>query len=312
MAVSDKNKQWIILNPVAGKGKALKAFPKIEKFLKKHSRNFEIVFTRGPGDALELVQNLPIAEEDMTVAAGGDGTCNEVVNGLLTHKPPLNKPPLLGLLPVGRGNDFSSTPGIPEDPEKALEILIQRKTRPLDAGFLKGGFFPEGRYFVNGVGIGFDTKVGFEAAKMKRIQSGFAYALGAFLTVMRYEASPELRIRYGGREETLPTAIVSIMNGRRMGGSFFMGPNALLDDGELDICFIRRPPTRLKLINVVLHYTKGTQAECEGTYTGRASAFHLKALKGGMAVHCDGETVCYDGKELEINCVPGALRLAGV
>ncbi|MDR1588179.1 MAG: diacylglycerol kinase family lipid kinase [Treponema sp.] len=312
MVISDNNKQWIILNPVAGKGKALKQFPKIEKFLKTHSRNFEIIFTKRQGDALEIVRNLPIAEGDITVAAGGDGTCNEVVNGLLTRKPAPDNPPILGLLPIGRGNDFSSTPGIPEDPEKALEILLQGKTRPLDVGFVRGGFFPEGRYFVNGVGIGFDTKVGFEAAKMKHIHSGFAYALGAFLTIMRYEDAPELQIRYGDKEETLPAVIVSVMNGRRMGGSFFMGPNALLDDGELDICFIRRPPTRLKLIDVVLHYPKGTQAECEGAYAGRASTFHLKALKGGMAAHCDGETLCYEGRELEISCVPGLLRLIGV
>jgi diacylglycerol kinase family enzyme len=101
------------------------------------------------------------------------------------------------------------------------------------------------------------------------------------------------------------------MNGRRMGGSFFMGPNALLDDGELDICFIRHPPTRLRLINAVFHYTKGTQAELKDAYMGRATHFHLTALEGGMPAHCDGETVCYDGKELEISCVPGALRLFG-
>ncbi|MDR2134749.1 MAG: diacylglycerol kinase family lipid kinase [Treponema sp.] len=308
---SDINKQWIILNPAAGRGKALKQFPKIEKFLKKHSRNFEIIFTRRPGDALEIARNLPVAEGDVTVAAGGDGTCNEVVNGLLTRRPASGEAPLLGLLPAGRGNDFSSTPGIPEDPERALGIILRGKTRPLDAGFVRGGFFPEGRYFINGLGIGFDTKVGFEAAKMKFVRSGFAYALGALLAVIRYEDSPELRIRYGGREETLPAVIVSVMNGRRMGGSFFMGPGALLDDGELDICFVRHPPTRLKLVDIVLHYPKGTQAECEGVYTGRASAFHLQALKGGMAAHCDGETVCYDGRELEISCVPGALRLVG-
>jgi YegS/Rv2252/BmrU family lipid kinase len=305
-----KNKWWIILNPVAGKEKAAKQYPKIDRFLQKQGQPYEIILTKGPGDALGIVRNLPLGEDDAVVAAGGDGTCNEVVNGLLTRSPAPGEPPVLGVLPVGRGNDFSSTPGISEDIDKALETLIQRKLRPLDAGFVKGGFFPEGRYFINGVGIGFDTQVGFSAAKMK-IKSGLAYALGAILNIVRYEPSPVLRIRYGDKEATMPAAIVSLMNGRRMGGSFFMGPNALLDDGELDICFVRRPPTRLRLLSIVMRYPKGTQAECEGVFTGRAAHFQLTALEGGMAAHCDGETVCYDGKELEVNCVPGALRLIG-
>jgi diacylglycerol kinase family enzyme len=161
------------------------------------------------------------------------------------------------------------------------------------------------------VGIGFETKVGYDAANMK-IKSGIAYALGAIINIVRYDPSPVIQIRYDENEMTLPAAIVSIMNGRRMGGSFYMGPNALLDDGLFDICTVRRPPTRLKLIDAVLHYPKGTQAECEGVYMGRASHFHLTALEGGMAAHCDGETICYEGKELEISCFPGALRLIGV
>jgi diacylglycerol kinase family enzyme len=214
-------------------------------------------------------------------------------------------------LPIGRGNEFSSSAGIPADLEGALEILIQKKPRPLDVGFVKGGFFPEGRFFVNGLGIGFDAKVGFEAAKMKHIHSSLSYALGAIITVARYEPPPLLDIHYDDEQLTASAAIVSIMNGRRMGGIFYMGPNAVLDDGALDICVIRQPVSRRRLIQLVLHYPKGTQSECAETYMGRGAKFHLKALEGGMAAHCDGETVCLDGKELAVTCLPGALRLIG-
>ncbi|MDR0315570.1 MAG: diacylglycerol kinase family lipid kinase [Treponema sp.] len=308
MATSEKGKLWIILNPAAGKGKAAKQYPKIEHFLKSHGENFEILRTKGPGDALEMARNLPLGQADAVVAAGGDGTCNEVVNGLLTRQNPLPMPPIFGILPIGRGNDFSSTPGIPTDVEKALEVIVRRNLRLLDAGLVKGGFFPDGRYFVNGIGMGFDTKVGFEAAKMK-IKSGISYAFGAIITLVRFEPSPLVQIRYDDKEMTLPAAIVSIVNGRRMGGIFFMGPNALLDDGEFDLCSVQHPSSRRKLMKILLHYPKGTQTECEGVFTGRASHFHLTALEGGMAVHCDGETVCYDGKELEIFCHKHVLRL---
>jgi YegS/Rv2252/BmrU family lipid kinase len=302
-------KLWIVLNPVAGKGKAITHLQEIKDYLEKFQQNYEIILTTGPGDALEIARNCP--PEDAVIAAGGDGTCNEVVNGLLTRRKPPREPPLFGLLPIGRGNDFSSTAGVPPEPEKALDIILQKNCRPLDVGFVKGGFFPEGRYFVNGLGIGFDTKVGFEAAKMKKIHSSLSYALGAIITVAKYEPSPVIQIRYDDKEMTIPAAIVSIMNGRRMGGIFFMGPNALLDDGALDICTIRHPRSRMRLVKVVLKYPKGAQAECEETFMDRAVRFNLKALEGGMAAHCDGETVCLDGKELDITCLPGALRLIG-
>ena len=306
--MAQTGKVWVILNPTAGKGKAEKQYPKIDKILRESGRNYEIIKTESAGQALDIVLKLPLKDDDVTVAAGGDGTCNEVANGLIMRK--FGVPPILGILPIGRGNDFSFTPGIPDDVDAAMRILLNGNVRPLDAGFVKGGFFHEGRYFINGIGIGFDTKVGFEAAKMK-IKSGISYAFGAIITVARYEPSPVIRIRFDENEVTLPAVLVSVVNGRRMGGSFYMGPDAILDDGLLDICYVQHQSSRLKLLKIISHYTKGTQGQCEGVNFNRASRFHLLALEGGMAAHCDGETVCYDGKELEINCIPKALRLIG-
>jgi len=306
--MSQIGKFWIILNPTAGKGKAAKQFPKIDHFFRNNWKNYVIMMTKGVGDALNIARDLPIGENDVVVAAGGDGTCNEVINGLLIRKLPA--PPIFGVLPIGRGNDFSATPGIPQDIEKALQLLIEAKTRTLDAGHVIGGFFSEGRYFINGIGIGFDTKVGFEAAKMK-IKSGITYVIGALKMVIRYEPSPVLLIKFDDKEVTLPAVLVSVVNGRRMGGSFYMGPEALLDDGLLDICYVEHQKSRLDLLKILSHYTKGTQKQCKGVSFNRALKFHLTALEGGMAAHCDGETICYEGKELEITCIPGALRLIG-
>jgi len=311
------SKLWIILNPIAGKGKAEKQKPKIEHFLRESGHEFEIMTTKAPGDALLLARDLPIGENDITVAAGGDGTCNEVINGLLTKVEkekqegrPLKQPPLFGIIPIGRGNDFCFTPGIPEDVEKAVSMLINSSASVIDAGFVKGGFFPQGRYFINGIGIGFDTKVGFEAAKLK-IKSGITYAIGAFILIARYEPSPVIKIKYDENEITLPAVLVSIVNGKRMGGSFYMGPKAELNDGLLDICYVQHQKSRFSLLKILTHYTKGTQDQCDGVTFNRGKNFHLKALQGGMAAHCDGETICYEGKELEISCVPNAIRLIG-
>jgi YegS/Rv2252/BmrU family lipid kinase len=301
-------KLLVILNPIAGKGKAVREYPVIDSFLRGHSQNYEIVLTERVNHALEIARNYPLDEDTIVVAAGGDGTANEVANGLLLREKKFDEPCTMAVLPIGRGNDFSCNTGVGDDLATALETLIKRRRCQLDAGFVKGGFFPAGRYFVNGLGIGFDAKVGFEAAKL-RITSGLAYAVGALITLVKYEPSPVLEITYDGDTVTIPAAIVSIMNGVRMGGSFLMGPMAVIDDGLFDICMVRHPAGRLRLLKIVLSYTKGGQGAFEETLTGRARHFHLKALSGGMAAHCDGETVCTAGTELEIECLPYALRL---
>ena len=88
-----------------------------------------------------------------------------------------------------------------------------------------------------------------------------------------------------------------------------MGPNAVIDDGLLDICYVRHQEKRSQLLKIFSHYKKGTQAECGGVYMNRTLKINLKALEGGLAAHCDGETICYEGKELDIICISGALRL---
>jgi len=306
--MAHQGKIWIILNPTAGKGKAKKQLPKIDEFLKNSHREYEIITTNAPGHAIEIAQNINLNNDDLTVAAGGDGTCNEVINGLLTRKQKNTAAPLFGIIPIGRGNDFSYTPGIPGDIKLALDCLVNGQIKPLDAGFVKGEFFPDGRYFINGVGIGFDTKVGFEAAKMK-IKSGFSYMIGAVKMLIRFEKSPVIKINFDEKEVTLAAVLVSIVNGRRMGGSFYMGPNALLDDGLLDICYVQHQEKRGKLLKIFSHYTKGTQINCEGVKMDKGVKFHLTALAGSLAAHCDGETICYEGKELDIICFPAALRI---
>jgi YegS/Rv2252/BmrU family lipid kinase len=301
-------KLTVILNPIAGKGRAAKAKPIISSFLEKQKAEYEIVLTGGVNHALEITQNRSLEAGEIVVAAGGDGTANEVANGLLRRKNESGAAPVMAVLPVGRGNDFSCNAGIGDNLESALEKLIAGKCCPLDAGIVRGGFFPEGRYFVNGLGIGFDCKVGFEAAKLK-IKSSLAYAAGALITLAKYETPPVLEIEYDDKKAVIPAVLVSIMNGVRMGGTFLMGPQALIDDGFFDLCVVRDPRSRARLLKLILSYTKGGQRAFEETLMDRARRFHLKAISGGMAAHCDGETVCTEGTELTVECIPSALRL---
>jgi YegS/Rv2252/BmrU family lipid kinase len=302
---------FIVLNPQAGHGKAVATVPRIEHYLKDSGVPFRIVWTKSPGDAIKIVQNAGLDANTVVVAAGGDGTCNEVVNGLLARSDKDAFQRTFGILPIGRGNDFAYTARVSTELPKALDTLLRGHTSDLDVGWVKGGFFPEGRYFVNGVGIGFDTKVGFEAAKMKHVKSGIAYAFGAIKTLIKFERGPLVEITRDNQTVTQRALIISIVNGRRMGGSFFMAPRARLDDGFLDICTIGQIQTRGRLLRVVLSYTTGSQEQFTECSMTKATTFHLRALDGGLAAHADGETVCYDGKELELGCIPKALKLIG-
>jgi len=301
-------KYLIIFNPIAGKGAAIKELPRIHDFFSSRELEYEVIFTERPGHALELAREHAGESGTAVIAAGGDGTCNEVINGLLVEKTETDPPRLFGVLPLGRGNDFSYGGHVPSRLEEALEVLAGGNTVLLDAGIVRGGYYPQGRYFGNGVGVGFDTVVGLEAAKMKHVHDALAYVFGALKTLIKFSASPLLRIQYGSQEREINAIQVSLMNGQRMGGVFFMAPKAVNNDGMLDICIVERR-SRAKLMKAIMHYTKGTQEGLPGVYMDRAKGFTLKALTGGMVVHADGETICIDGQELEISCLPGVLSI---
>ncbi len=291
----------IIINPTAGKGSAEKYVPRIEEFFKDQNISCEIHLTERVGHAAGLAA---VHACSAVIAAGGDGTCNEVINGLMSRNPPR----VLGVLPIGSGNDFSFGNGLPSDLEKCLEIIRRKKQKSIDAGIVRGGDYPDGRYFGNGIGIGFDTQVGLEVAKMKRIHGAAAYTLGALKTLWKYPEAPLLEITRGDEVEQISPALVSIMNGKRMGGAFMMAPDSANDDGLFNYCMTRQG-RRGRLLRDMVHYLKGTQHTLNDTFTGMSSSFHIKALKGSMAVHADGELICSEGKELEVICIPSALSI---
>jgi diacylglycerol kinase (ATP) len=290
----------VILNPIAGKGHAIRRRPDIEQFFSEQKLDHEILITERPGHAIALAEYYGSLNDTVVVAAGGDGTCNEVINGLM-HAVRKNESikPSFGVLAIGRGNDFAYGADVPADLERDLQRIHQGKALVMDVGEVRGGDYPDGRFFGNGVGIGFDAIVGFEAARMNHIHGGMAYTLAALKTLIKYPAAPELEITYNGQQHMFSPALVSIMNGRRMGGSFFMAPEGIMNDGLFDICMTHQGP-RGRLLGAMLDYTKGKQDQRSDTMTDRSAHVRIRALKGSMAVHADGETICEAGTGLEI------------
>ena len=233
----------------------------------------------------------------VVVASGGDGTCNEVLNGLMeAHTMGIGEA-CMAVLCVGRGNDFAFGMGIPTHLEDGMITLMAGNRRRIDVGCVKGGLFPQGRYFGNGVGIGFDATVGFVSAKMTHL-SGFAsYIVAALKTITLYYNAPLVKIEYDGQELIQPSLMVSIMNGRRMGGGFLMAPHSLPDDGALDMC-VAHQMSRLTILRTIPSFFKGSQADRPNIWTGRARQISVTALNGSLPAHADGETLCTEGRQL--------------
>ena len=298
----------IICNPTAGHGAAKRLLTEVDLILAELGLDYEIVQTEAPWHAADLAEAAARKGAATVVAMGGDGTANEVLNGLMRAQNAGADCPTLGILTVGRGNDMAYGWGIPQDVEASCQTLVSGLRRRVDVGHVVGGLYPDGRYFGNGIGIGFDTIVGFEAAKLKRL-SGFAgYLVAALKTISLYYRAPLTTVQADGQTLTLPALMVSVMNGQRMGGGFMMAPDSLPDDGQLDLCVVRGV-SRARMLPLIMRFMQGTQYG-QAAVTGlRARTVTVTAVEGSLPAHADGETLCTDARELAITLLPQAIEI---
>jgi YegS/Rv2252/BmrU family lipid kinase len=303
------SKHKIIVNPVSGRGAGEQAIPVVENLLRGHGLDFDIVRTERPWHAAELAEQAVRQGYGIVVAVGGDGTANEVLNGVMKAKQAGTGPSaVMGVVSIGRGNDFAFGVQVPPGLSAGCETLAKGQRRMIDVGRVVGGLYPEGRFFGNGVGIGFDAVVGFEALKMKRLHGFASYIVAALKTIFLYYRAPLVRIEFDGQTITMPALMVSIMNGRRMGGGFMMAPQAKTDDGRFDVC-IARQVSRPRIFALIPRFMQGTQASHPAITTARTRQIKVTALEGVLPAHADGETLCTEGKELSLELLPAQIEM---
>lgn len=302
----------IIANPASAHGAAASQIPELRRLLDQHRLDYDLVLTERPWHAAELAQQAVRAGADVVVAAGGDGTANEVLNGLMLAKQAGAGLAALGVLCIGRGNDFAFGMGIPADLAAGVQVLAQAHRRSIDVGRATGGFFPQGRFFGNGVGVGFDAVVGFEAAKMTHLRGFASYAVAALKTISLYPNGPHVEVRLNGSSTVSELSgqilMVSVMNGRRMGGGFMMAPNGVPSDGQFDICLARQV-SRPQILMIIPRFMQGTQAGHPAIIFERTSHLRLTAIQGVLPAHMDGETLSVDARELELELLPAQLDI---
>ncbi|HKG25987.1 MAG TPA: diacylglycerol kinase family protein, partial [Thermomicrobiales bacterium] len=172
----------VILNPASGAGKTLKLVPRVTEALKQLKRPFNLHLTTRAGEAPDVARQFALDDASVVIAVGGDGTINEVANGLLT----CGRDVPLGLVPSGHGSDFVRTAKTPKTVEEAIELACKGETRPIDVGRAS---FDDGtlRYFLNVAGLGFDAAVAQRVQKTKLPGSTLPYLLAVASTLVRYK-----------------------------------------------------------------------------------------------------------------------------
>ena len=217
------------------------------------------------------------------VAVGGDGTVNEVANGILGQEK------ILGVIPSGSGNDFIKCIAIPKKFDRAFEILIAGKSKSIDVGTVSfDGAGRSGRYFVNGVGIGFDAAVAKRTTEITYIGGTTVYLLAILQTMWKYRA-PLFELHIDSIRSSSRNLLIAVGNGPCAGGGFFLTPDARVDDGMLDVCVVENVsiPTILRLIPKVM---AARHHNAEGIKLLRARTIALSS-KDRFYVHADGEIV---------------------
>ena len=286
----------IILNPVAGRGYGAQVEALLRDLLIEQRVKFELQKTEYPGHATSLAERAARDGYDLIVAAGGDGTTNEVINGLvgLSNN---GRHFSLGLLPVGAGCDFAYNVGIPTDLPGACRRLVTGKPRPVD---LCQVTVDESAsiYFSNSVNIGFGGIVVQEMSKKENARGLAPYLSAVFKAAFRSQP-PRVMIEAGEQRLDLSAVMICIANGAREGGRFLVAPEAEPDDGAFDMCVVQET-SRLNMLALVPQFMSGKHTDHKMVTMGRAGHISVSS-KDGLIAHMDGELLCMQARKLDFD-----------
>jgi diacylglycerol kinase (ATP) len=304
----------IIVNPSSAAGATGEAWPGVASVVRQHFGPFEVTFTRRGGEAVEIAEREARAGRRLVIACGGDGTINEVANGILRAESEAE----LGLLPSGTGGDFRRTLDIPQRTADAAKALREGETRVMDAGrvtFVNEGGDAESRFFVNvaSFGMGGDvikrvkSREGLPAGAARLLGGRLSFAAAALQAAVTFE-KPLVRVSLdGGAEARMNVANFCIANARYFGGGMKIAPNAKVDDGRFDVVAVGDVSALTMLANSYRLYL-GTHLGMQEVRHALARRVRAESADGSVVkLEVDGELAGRLPAEFEI--LPGALRV---
>ena len=294
----EKNEKWVfIINPIAGNGFASTLVPEIEKMIKKHDIDAELVLTEFSGHASEIAKAYLEKGFRYIIGVGGDGTLNEIARPLIN-----NKNVTIGIIPGGTGNDFIQILGFPgRFEEKEWEILFRKAAILMDAGQVNG------KIFLNGMGLGFDAQVAAENyTEPGKVKKGGKYKyIWHIVKTILFFREKKMNVNSDGKKHETDCFINTISNGRRFAGGFFLTPKAIANDGLLDVCMIKRL-NLFQRFSLLLKVPSGSHITDSRVKYYQTSAIDLE-FKEDVPFHVDGELNF--SKTFNVSILPGTMNV---
>ncbi len=341
-ALNTDNRITVVANPAAGSGRFRRLQGEFVSILQRDGWDVDLQMSGKPGECQSLAAAVPSGV--MVCAAGGDGTVNEVVNGILGS----GHDNELAVFPCGTGNDFADAVGLPVDPLKAASLFMRGGRRSVDVASLawraagespgeRPGEVPgespgevsgeaagtapverqrHARYFCNVVGIGFDATAARRATRWKRLFGGHAYTVAILETLARWQPA-RVAVRTRSAEsgdlhllEIDRGMFVSVCNGPRSGGAFLLTPDAQIDDGLLDVCSVAYPGL-FRSLRLLPGVRRGTHITAPEVTIKQAVEVSV-AFGTSQDLHIDGELVSGAVEEVVVSVHPRAITVRGV
>ena len=277
----------IIVNPVAGAYSTRRKWPRISSLLKHAGLSFDYEYTEGAGHAIELARAAASDGYRYIVAVGGDGTVNEVANGILRSSSPTETS--LGVVSTGTGSDFARSAGIPRDYTKACLFLASSRRRLIDVGVVE--FKSKGqtlqRFFLNVAGVGFDAAVVEVTEKMPKYFGGTIPYLGGLFRSMFSYRNKLVTLSVGNRVESKRILNAVVANGSYVGGGMHIAPKAELSDGLLDMVIIG-DVGKFELLKALPMVYKGTHINHPKVTVEQVTRISIESSER-VLVYADGE-----------------------
>jgi diacylglycerol kinase (ATP) len=304
----------VILNPYAGRWKALKMQAQLELELKQAGIVYELVLTQTPHHGIELAAEATLAGFSPIISAGGDGSISEVVNGIArASQDSGTPPPPIGVLPMGTANDLIVNLKLPLTLPQAVQVIAAGNSRPIDLGQVTAwdvnGKTSQTRYFDNNSALGLEPSVTLIQQQIKWLRGTLRYLLATLIAILR---NPQwtMHLQWAGGEYKGPSTLVTAGNNPLTGGLFYMAPHANPFDGLLSFVY-GSMPTRRKILQLLPR----TMKPGPGNYVEHPDIHEINAdwLKittdQPTPVHADGEIMFERTHRIEYKVLPDYLPI---
>ncbi|MFA5448936.1 MAG: diacylglycerol kinase family protein [Clostridia bacterium] len=288
----------IIINPIAGKGKSIKAYAMVESELTKRGITYTAHFTKRKNHASQIVAELNSRDKHTNlIVMGGDGTYNETLNGITDFAKIT-----VGFIPCGTGNDFVRPLKLPKNPIDNLKIILDGKSRYLDFIAL------DEKRALNCAGAGMDVDILLRYAKIKFFKGKLKYYIALLQSLINLKFH-KMELTIDGETQVREVFIMAIANGTHIGGGMPISPRSKLDDKMLDLVIINRVP-KAKVIPLLLKFLKGKHIDepCTECHSGKEFFIRMLSEDGvSLKTQVDGEV--FDSCTLNCKIVSDTLHI---